>query len=155
MTWSRPPKTAHSNTPHMSTSRCGEIHRPNVYTMKEGLTFILAVVLFLPRMLCSGDAVFHCESESTLFGLSKEDTTRNQGLSYIYNTAPEQLNTNIRVFYGGLFPEPGRVVYNMNTMNGCEHYKVGQFQLRKDSLALLTQSTFRYSKLRWVLSCVE
>ncbi len=50
--------------------------------MKEGVTFILAVVLLLPP---AGDAVFCCES--SLFGLPKEDTTRNQWLSYIYNTA--------------------------------------------------------------------
>ncbi len=34
-------------------------------------------------------------------------------------------------------------------MNGCEHYKVGQFQLRKASLVLLTHSlvsTFKYLK---------
>ncbi len=41
--------------------------------------------------------MFRCESESTLFGLPKEDTTRNQWLSYIYNTGPEQYNANIRV----------------------------------------------------------
>ncbi len=62
--------------------------------MKEGVTFILDVVLLLS---CRGDAVFHCERESTLFGLPKEDTTRNQWLSYIYNTVPEQFNPNIRV----------------------------------------------------------
>ncbi len=33
-----------------------------------------------------------------------------------------------------------RVAYNVNTMNGCQHYKVGQFQRRKDSLVLLTHS---------------
>ncbi len=42
------------------------------------------------EMLC-------CESESTLFGLPKEDTNRNQWLSCIYNTVPEQFNLNIRV----------------------------------------------------------
>ncbi len=46
---------------------------------------------------CPGDAVFHCESESTLFGLPKEDTTINQWLSYIYNTVPEQYKANIKV----------------------------------------------------------
>ncbi len=84
---------------------------------------------------------FDCESESTLFGLPKEDTTRNQWLSCIYNTVPEQFNPNIRVcaahFYGGLFPEPGSSLPAMH--KGC-FYKVGQFQLCKDSLALLTHS---------------
>ncbi len=41
--------------------------------------------------------MFRCESESTLFGLPNEYTTRNQWLIYIYNTVPEQYNTNIRV----------------------------------------------------------
>ncbi len=41
--------------------------------------------------------MFRCESESTLFGLPKEDTTRNQWLSSIYNTVPEQFKPNIRV----------------------------------------------------------
>ncbi len=40
--------------------------------------------------------MFRCESESTLFGLPNEYTTRNQWLSYIYNTVPEQYNANIR-----------------------------------------------------------
>ncbi len=63
--------------------------------MKESGTIILAVVLLLLPAPCPGDAAFRCESETTLFGLSKEDTTRNQWLSCIYNTVPEQFNTNI------------------------------------------------------------
>ncbi len=62
------------------------------------MIFILAVVLLLPPAPCRGDAVFHCESENTLFGLPKEDTTRNEWLSCIYNTVPEQVNPNIRVY---------------------------------------------------------
>ncbi len=65
--------------------------------MKEGITNILAVVLLLPPAPCPGDAVFRGERESTLFGLPEEDTTRNQWLSCIYNTPPEQFNPNIRV----------------------------------------------------------
>ncbi len=57
--------------------------------MKEGRAIILAVVLMLPPATCPGDAVFRCERETTLFGLPKEDTTRNQWLSCIYNTVPE------------------------------------------------------------------
>ncbi len=41
--------------------------------------------------------MFCCESESSLFGFPTEDTTRNQWLSYVYNTVPEQFNPNIRV----------------------------------------------------------
>ncbi len=77
-----------------------------------------------------------------LFGLPKEDTTRNQWLSCIYNTVPEQYNRNIRVC-AAHFTEDCfliLVAYNVNTMNGCEHYEVGQFQRRKDSLTLLTHS---------------
>ncbi len=76
----------------MSTSRCGKICKTlaKCIAKKEGVTIILAVVLMLPSAPCHGDAVFRCESESTLFGLPKEDTTRNQWLSCIYNTVPEQ-----------------------------------------------------------------
>ncbi len=48
--------------------------------MKEGGAIILAVVLLLPPASCPEDAVFHCERETTLFGLTKEDTTT---VSYI------------------------------------------------------------------------
>ncbi|XP_016361867.1 uncharacterized protein LOC107703658 [Sinocyclocheilus anshuiensis] len=41
--------------------------------------------------------VLRCERISTLFGLPKEDTTRNLWLSFIYNTVPEQYNRNIRI----------------------------------------------------------
>ena len=41
--------------------------------------------------------MFHCESETTLFGLPKEDTTINQWLSCIYNSVPEQFNPNIQM----------------------------------------------------------
>ncbi len=117
---------------------------PNVHA----ITFILTVVLLLPLAPCLEDAVFCCERESTLFRLPKEDTTRNQWLNCIYNTVPEQFNPNIRVcalcnaFYGGLFPEPGRVTlqcYNAGLQKGC-FYKVGQLQLYKDSLTPLTHS---------------
>ncbi len=80
----------------MVVGRFGK-HLPNVYAKKGGVIFILAVVLLLPPASCRGDAVFRCESESTLFGLPKEDTTRNQWLSCVYNTVPEQFNPNIRV----------------------------------------------------------
>ena len=60
--------------------------------------------------------MFRCESETALFGLPKEDTTRNQGLSCIYNTVPEQFNPNIQMcvvhFMEHCFADPGRVDYN-------------------------------------------
>ncbi len=64
-------------------------------TSRRSETFILAVVLLLPPAPCLRDAVFRCESESTLFWLRKEDTTRNQWLNCIYNTVPEQFKPNI------------------------------------------------------------
>ncbi len=72
-------------------------HHPNVYAKKEGATIIIAELLLLPPAPCPGDAVFRCERETTFFGLPKEDTTKTQWLSYIYNTVPEQFNPNIRV----------------------------------------------------------
>ncbi len=65
--------------------------------MKEGRTIIVDVVLFLPPAPCPGDAVLRCERESTLFGLPKDDTTRNKWLRCFYNTVPEQYNSNIRL----------------------------------------------------------
>ncbi len=56
------------------------LHHPNA--KKEGFICILSVVLLLPPAPCPGDAKeFRCERESTLFGLPKEDTTRNQWFS--------------------------------------------------------------------------
>ncbi len=66
----------------MSTSCCGKICKTPPKRIRNE-TIILAVVLLLPLELRPGDAVFHCESESTLFGLPKEDTTRNQWLSCV------------------------------------------------------------------------
>ncbi len=59
---------------------------------KEGVTIIVAVVLLLPPAPCPGDAVSRCE---TLFVLPKEDTTRNQWLSCIYNTLVKNSSTQI------------------------------------------------------------
>ncbi len=64
--------------------------------MKEGGAIILAVVLLLPPASCSGDAVFVVKEKHFVWD-PKEDTTRNQWLSCIYNTVPEQFNTNIGV----------------------------------------------------------
>ncbi len=79
--------------------------------------------------------VFCCESESSLFGLPNEYTTKNQWLSYIYNTETVQnrkvqckYSSGCSAFYGGLFPDPGRVAYNVN---GCEHYKWGNSNIAR------------------------
>ncbi len=84
----------------MSMSLCGKIciTPPKCSRKERGRDFyshcsIVAAACTMSWRCC----VFHCESESTLFGLPKEDTTRNQWLSCIYNTVPEQFNPNIRV----------------------------------------------------------
>ncbi len=84
----------------MSPSLCGKIciTPPKCKRKERGRDFYsYCRILLLPPAPCPGDAVFCSESESTLFGLPKEDTTRNQGLSCVYNTVPEQFNPNIRV----------------------------------------------------------
>ncbi len=68
----RPPKTAHLNmAPHVYITVGKICITPPKYTMKEGGTINLTVVLLLPLAKCRGDAVFHCERNSTLFGLPK------------------------------------------------------------------------------------
>ncbi len=83
----------------MSTSRCGKICKtpPKRIRKERGRDFYSRCSIVAAAAPCRGDAVFRCESETTLFGLPKEDTTRNQWLSCIYNTVPEQFNPNIRV----------------------------------------------------------
>ncbi len=65
-------------------------------------------------------------------------TTRNQWLSCIYNTIPEQFNPNIRVC-GAIYG----VALFAGFHKGC-FYKVGQFQLCKDSLTCLTTAASKY-----------
>ncbi len=98
--------------------------------------------------------------ESTLFELPKEYTTRNQWLSYIYNTVPEQYNANIRVcvvhFTEDYFLNLGES--SLPAMLKDCFYKVEQFQLCKESLVLDSQpvSTFLLRTIQTrVLSSVE
>ncbi len=67
--------------------------------------------------------MFRCESESrpTLFGLSKEYTTRNEWLSYIYNAIREQYNANIRVC-AAHFKEDCFLILGESSLQ-CEHYE--------------------------------
>ncbi len=90
--------------------------------MKDGVTFILAVVLLLPQPY-RGDAVFHCESKSTLFGLPNEYTTKNQWLSYIYNTVPEQYNANIQVCAAHFTEDCFLILGESNVSLESEHYE--------------------------------
>ncbi len=84
----------------MSTSLCGKICiTPAKYIRKERgcdfysrCTFVAVTSAMYWRRY-----VFRCESETTLFGLPKEDITRNQWLSCIYNTVPEQFNLNTQM----------------------------------------------------------
>ncbi len=105
------------------------------------------------------ETLFHCESESTLFGLPKEDTTRNQWLSCVYNTVPEQFNPNIRVC-AAHFTED----YFLNLGVDCQFLYSGTIPtLQGQSGASDSQpvSTFSYLKnlpltiQTRVLSCVE
>ncbi len=62
--------------------------------MREGVTFILAEVL-LPPAPCPGDAV--CVVVKVLcLAFQMKYTTKNQWLSYIYNTFPEYYNASIQ-----------------------------------------------------------
>ncbi len=86
-------------------------HRPNVYAKKEGGTITLAVVLLLPPAPCPEDAVFRCESESTLFGFQKRTQLEISGYVVFTTLFPEQFNPNIRVcaahFTEDCFLKPG------------------------------------------------
>ncbi len=90
---------ANLNTPpHVYITVWEDLHNTaQTYTQTKGARFLFSpVLLLLPPALCPEDTVFHCDSETILFGLPKEDTARNQWLSCIYNTLPEQFNQNIR-----------------------------------------------------------
>ncbi len=78
----------------------------------------------------------HCKRETTLFVLPKEDTTRNQRLSCIYNNSTQILD-RVQHILRRLCPEPGRVTlsYNSSVLKDC-FYKVERFQL----CTLLTHS---------------
>ncbi len=89
--------------------------------MKEGGAIILAVVLLLPPASCRGDAVFRCERENYFVWDPKEDTTRNQWLSCIYNTVPEQFNPNIRLC-AAHFTEDCLLNLGESSLQ-CEHYE--------------------------------
>ncbi len=50
------------------------LHNARLNVHGKGVVSVSAVVLMQP---CPGDAVFLCESKSTLFGLPKVDAFRN------------------------------------------------------------------------------
>ncbi len=84
----------------MSTSLCGKICKTpakHIHNERGQNYYSCCSVVAVASAMSWRCGVSRCESETTLFGLPKEDTTRNQWLSCIYNTVPEQFNTNIRV----------------------------------------------------------
>ncbi len=89
--------------------------------MKEGITFILAVVLLLPTP-CHGDAVcFVVKAKVLCLAFQMKYTTRNQWLGYIYNTVPEQYNANIQVC-AAHFTEDYFLILGESSLQ-CEHYE--------------------------------
>ncbi len=125
----------------MSTSRCGKIciTPPKCKRKERGRNFYSRCSIVAAAGAMSWRCfVFCCESKSTLFGLPNEYTTRNQWLSCIYNIVPVQYNTNIRVC-AAQFTEDCFLILGESSLQ-CEHYehyKVGQFQHRKDSRVLV------------------
>ncbi len=90
------------------------------------MTFTLAVVLLLLPASCPGDAV---KAKLLCLGFQK----RIQTCKY---------SSVCGAIHGGLFPEPGRRVALLAGLHkGC-FYKVGQFQLCKNSLTLRTHSKY-------------
>ncbi len=89
--------------------------------MKEGITFILAVLLLLP-MPCHGYTVCSVVKAKVLcLAFQMKYTTRNQWLSCIYNTVPEQYNANIRVC-AVHFTEDYFLILGESSLQ-CEHFE--------------------------------
>ncbi len=92
----------------------------------------------------SWDAVFRCESESTLS--PKEDTTRNQWLSCINNTVPEQFN-QIFECVQHILRRTVSWIWKSNVSLQCRllkdcFYKAGALPALQGQSVLLTQSKY-------------
>ncbi len=149
----------------MSTSRCGKICKtpPKCLRNERRWNYYSRCSIVVAGAMSWRRCVFRCESETTLFGLPKEDTTRNQWLSYIYNTVPEHFNTNIRVCEAQDF----FLILEENSLQ-CEHYEwlwtlsgaIPTSQGQSAASDSQPVSTFRYLKnllltiQTRVLSCV-
>ncbi len=96
---SRLPKRLIQTRPHMATSRRGKIciTPPKRIRNERRHNFYLCCNIVVAAAMSWRLCVIRCESESTLFGLPNDYTTKNRWLIYIYNTIPEQYNANIWV----------------------------------------------------------
>ncbi len=127
-----------------------EGNAPSIYLNASMFTQIICYPASSPEEICKsffGNFVFRCESESTLFVFPKEDTTRNQWLSCIHNTVPEQFNPNIvcAECVQSFLQRTVSWTWKSNVTLQCWlhkdcFYKVEQIQLRKNSLVFLTHS---------------
>ncbi len=127
----------------MSTSRCGKICKtpPKCLCKERRRNYYSHCSIVAAAAMSWRRCVFRCESERH----PKEDTTRNQWLSCIYNTVPEQFNPNIRVcaahFTEDCFLNLG-VACQLCTK--AVSIKWGNSNFAKDSLALLTHVKSKY-----------
>ncbi len=109
--------------------------------LKEGRTIIIDVVLFLPPAPCPGEMLCFVVKEKVLcLGFQKRTQLEISGYVVLQHCS-RTVQPNIRLCAAHFMEDYFlylRVVCQLCT-NGC-FYKVGQFQLCKDSLALLTHS---------------
>ncbi len=84
---------------HMSTSRCEKICKtpPKCLHKERRRSYYSRCSIVAAAGAMSWRCCVSLWKRKYFFGLPKEDTTRNQWLSCIYNTVPEQFNSNIRV----------------------------------------------------------
>ncbi len=119
--------------------------------MKEGVIFILAVVLLLPPAPCPETMCFVVKEKVLCLGFQKRTQLEISG-----NTVPEPFNPNIRVC-SAHFTEDCFLNMEEYSTTPAVHkdcfYKVGQFQLYKDGLAL-TACAFSFLK-NFLLSVVS
>jgi len=117
--------------------------------MKEGVTFILAVILLLPPSCCGDAMCFIVKAKVLCFSFQMSTQLEISGwvifTTQFQNSTMQIFECGQRILQRTVSWSWERVAYNVNTMNGCENYNVVQFQRRKDSLVIL-RSTFWYFK---------
>ncbi len=109
------PSFKHATT---STSQCGKICKtpPKCISKERRRNYYSRCSIIAATSIMSWRC---CVSLWKYFVWAKEDTIRNQWLSCIYNTVPEQFNPNIRVCTGH-FTE-GSFLNLGVTCQACEH----------------------------------